>query len=64
MVNLSRRGIVSDGKCGFCLDAEEDVLHAVWSCPVLKPLWSHHEVARKVLHQNHVSILDVLSHIF
>ena len=64
MVNLSRRRIVTDGRCGFCLGEEEDVLHAVWSCPSLTELWGHHGFARKIIRHHHTSILDVLSHIF
>jgi hypothetical protein len=64
MANLSRRCIVTDGSCGFCSHAEEDVLHAVWSCPSLHLLWGQHELARKIFRRNHGSILDVLSHIF
>ena len=64
MVNLSCSYIVTDGRCGLCLDEEEDVLHAVWSCPYLTDLWGHHGFARKILRHNHASILDVLSHIF
>uniref|UniRef100_A0A2N9EX83 Reverse transcriptase domain-containing protein n=1 Tax=Fagus sylvatica TaxID=28930 RepID=A0A2N9EX83_FAGSY len=64
MVNLSRRHIVTDDKCGFCLGAEEDVLHAVWGCPSLTELWGHHGLARKIFRHHHTSILDVLSHIF
>jgi hypothetical protein len=64
MVNLSCSYIVTDGRCGLCLVEEEDVLHAVWSCPYLTDLWGHHGFARKILRHNHASILDVLSHIF
>jgi ribonuclease HI len=64
MVNLFRRHIVTEGRCGLCLGDEEDVLHAVWSCPYLIDLWGHHGFARKILRRNHASILDVLSNIF
>ena len=64
MANLSRRHIVTDDKCGFCLGAEEDVLHAVWGCPSLTELWGHHGLARKIFRHRHTSIMDVLSHIF
>ena len=64
MVNLCRRHIVTEGSCGLCLGDEEDVLHAVWSCPFLIDLWGNHEFARKILCRNHASILDVLSTIF
>jgi hypothetical protein len=53
-----------DGRCGFCLGAEEDVLHAVWSCPSLTALWGHHGFARKIFRHRHTSFLDVLSQIF
>jgi hypothetical protein len=53
-----------DGRCGFCLGAEEDVLHVVWSCPSLTALWGHHGFARKIFRHRHTSFLDVLSQIF
>ena len=64
MVNLARRSVVMYGRCGFCLGVEEDVLHAVWSCPSLTALWGQHALARKVFHHRHTSFLDVLSQIF
>jgi ribonuclease HI len=38
-VNLCKRHIPIDPKCENCRKCPEDVLHAVWSCPVLTPVW-------------------------
>jgi hypothetical protein len=64
MVNLSWRGIVTNGRCGFCLGEEEDILHAVWRCSALTAVWGHHGVTKKILRVNHLTFPDVLSYIF
>ena len=64
MVNLSRHGIVTDGRCGFCFGEEEDVLHAVWRCSSLTAVWGHYGVTKKILRFNHLTFPDVLSYIF
>uniref|UniRef100_A0A2N9GYK3 Reverse transcriptase domain-containing protein n=1 Tax=Fagus sylvatica TaxID=28930 RepID=A0A2N9GYK3_FAGSY len=38
-VNLCKRHIPINPKCENCRKCPEDVLHAVWSCPVLTPVW-------------------------
>ncbi|XP_030945916.1 uncharacterized protein LOC115970418 [Quercus lobata] len=39
MENLKRRRVVEDAKCKACLAAEEDTLHAIWSCEKLQHIW-------------------------
>ncbi|XP_030930993.1 uncharacterized protein LOC115956857 [Quercus lobata] len=37
--NLKRRKILDDAKFKACLAAEEDTLHAIWSCEKLQHIW-------------------------
>lgn len=37
--NLKRRKILEDAKCKACPAAEEDALHAIWSCEKLRHIW-------------------------
>lgn len=40
-VNLLKRRIPLDPHCENCRNSPEDVLHAVWSCPLIKPAWEN-----------------------
>ncbi len=40
-VNLLKRRIPLDPQCENCRNSPEDVLHAVWSCPLIKPTWEN-----------------------
>ena len=37
--NLKRRKILNEDKCDHCGQAEESVLHAIWECSKLDPIW-------------------------
>ena len=39
MENLKRRRVLEDAKCKSCLAAEENTLHAIWSCEKLQHIW-------------------------
>ena len=64
LVHLQRRTIVSNTRCSFCLVENEDLLHALWTCPLLTPLWHHHKLTRKVSRCCYQSLLDVIGHLF
>ena len=38
-VNLKKRKILEDRRCGACLSAQETTLHAIWNCDELKEVW-------------------------
>ena len=38
--NLKRRCVVEDSKCFLCAQHDEDVIHALWSCPTLAQVWN------------------------
>nr|POE68352.1 putative ribonuclease h protein [Quercus suber] len=40
-VNLRRRRILADDLCDHCKGALKDTVHALWSCPLLAPVWAH-----------------------
>nr|POF09326.1 putative ribonuclease h protein [Quercus suber] len=40
-VNLRRRRILVEDVCDHCKGAPEDTVHALWSCPLLAPVWAH-----------------------
>ena len=37
--NLKKRKILNDDKCEQCGQAKESVLHAIWECSKLSPIW-------------------------
>lgn len=45
MSNLHQRGIVLSPICSFCRVEGEDVKHALWSCPLLAPVWFSNDLA-------------------
>ena len=38
--NLKCRCVVEDSKCFLCAQHDEDVIHALWSCPTLAQVWN------------------------
>uniref|UniRef100_A0A2N9I5D1 Reverse transcriptase domain-containing protein n=1 Tax=Fagus sylvatica TaxID=28930 RepID=A0A2N9I5D1_FAGSY len=40
-VNLMKRRIPLDPLCENCRNSQEDVLHAVWACPLIQPAWEN-----------------------
>uniref|UniRef100_A0A2N9FBI7 Reverse transcriptase domain-containing protein n=1 Tax=Fagus sylvatica TaxID=28930 RepID=A0A2N9FBI7_FAGSY len=39
-LNLAHRSVVSDPLCPVCLQAQEDVTHALWACPYAQDVWA------------------------
>ena len=37
--NLKKRQILQDESCDHCHQVSETVLHAIWECPTLTPIW-------------------------
>ena len=37
--NLKRRKILNEGTCDQCGQEEESILHAIWECSKLNPIW-------------------------
>jgi ribonuclease HI len=64
MLNMKRRSIVPIAHCSFCHLEDEDVKHALWSCPVLSPVWAPHALAYKLFRRRHSSFLDIMSDLF
>uniref|UniRef100_A0A2N9EM29 RNase H type-1 domain-containing protein n=1 Tax=Fagus sylvatica TaxID=28930 RepID=A0A2N9EM29_FAGSY len=63
LVKLQRRTIISTARCSFCLAEDEDIMHALWTCPLLMPLWTHHKLTRKAVRSCYTSLLDVVGHL-
>ena len=40
--NLVKRKVLTDPSCQICRAEPESTLHALWSCPKLKEVWSVH----------------------
>jgi len=38
--NLKHRCVVEDSKCSLCAQHDEDVIHALWSCPAFVQVWN------------------------
>uniref|UniRef100_A0A2N9F4S2 Reverse transcriptase domain-containing protein n=1 Tax=Fagus sylvatica TaxID=28930 RepID=A0A2N9F4S2_FAGSY len=64
MANMRRRNIVPTAYCPFCQLADEDVRHALWSCPVLTSVWASNALATKLFRRHHGTFLDILSDLF
>uniref|UniRef100_A0A2N9G6M3 Reverse transcriptase domain-containing protein n=1 Tax=Fagus sylvatica TaxID=28930 RepID=A0A2N9G6M3_FAGSY len=64
MLNMKRRSIVPTANCSFCHLEDEDVKHALWSCPGLSPVWAPHALAYKLVRRRHSSFLDIMSDLF
>jgi hypothetical protein len=62
LVKLQCRTIISTACCSFCLAEDEDILHALWTCPLLIPLWTPHKLTRKAVRSCYTSLLDVVGH--
>ena len=39
-VNLVRRQILTEDKCGLCQRCPESVIHAIWECSVAQDVWA------------------------
>uniref|UniRef100_A0A2N9IFR8 Uncharacterized protein n=1 Tax=Fagus sylvatica TaxID=28930 RepID=A0A2N9IFR8_FAGSY len=63
LVKLQRRTIVSTACCSFCQAEDEDIMHALWTCPLLMPLWTRHKLTRKAVRCRYTSLLDVVGHL-
>ena len=46
--------------CPSCDSECEDTIHALWSCPVLRPIWEAEELTRKFLKYKFSSFADLL----
>ena len=64
MFNMHRRRIVPTASCPFCHQENEDVKHALWSCPAHSPVWASHATAHKLFRRRHPSFLDILFNLF
>ena len=38
-------------------------MHALWTCPLLMPLWIRHKLTRKAVRCRYTSLLDVVGHL-
>ena len=39
-MNLKHQLVIEDC-CDHCKHDSEDILHAIWGCPLLSPIWNH-----------------------
>lgn len=62
-LNLRRRTILADDRCDQCKGATEDVLHALWSCPLLSQVWSHDIAWNYNASLHFLSFRDLVEHI-
>ena len=38
-VNLVRRKVLNEDVCSECKAHPEDMMHALWTCPILEDIW-------------------------
>lgn len=41
-MNLKRRLVIAEDCCEHCKRELEDVLHSLWGCPLLSPVWTYY----------------------
>jgi ribonuclease HI len=64
MANLCKRGITVTRRCSFCQVDDETIVHALWLCPLIGPVWAIHRLARKVFGRHPSTMKDVISSLF
>nr|POE73187.1 putative ribonuclease h protein [Quercus suber] len=62
-LNLRRRTILADDWCDQCKGATEDVIHVLWSCPLLSQVWSHDSTWNYNATPYFASFRDLVEHI-
>ncbi|KAL4619791.1 hypothetical protein ACB092_06G105600 [Castanea dentata] len=60
--NLKRRMIISDDCCDHCKGSPEDMVHALWSCPLLSPMWTHDPCWNFRASQSFATFRDLVEH--
>ena len=60
LFNLWKRNVVKTVVCPSCDSECEDTIHALWSCPVLRPVWETGDLTRKFLKYKFSSFADLL----
>lgn len=54
--NLFKRKVLEKPLCPICLQEEETIIHAIWSCPAAQDFW--HQCSRKI--QKHATLVTSL----
>nr|POE97942.1 syntaxin-71 [Quercus suber] len=62
-VKSGRRTILADDWCDQCKGATEDVIHVLWSCPLLSQVWSHDSTWNYNATPHFASFRDLVEHI-
>ena len=62
-LNLRRRTILADDRCDQCKGATKDVIHALWSCPLLSHVLSHDSIWNYNATPHFASFRDLGEHI-
>ena len=57
--NLVRRSIVNSEVCELCNEGQEDVIHALWRCPVVENVWSYHSWAQQAVNPPPLTFCDL-----
>jgi ribonuclease HI len=60
-VNLRKRHIPIDPMCENCRTSPEDVLHAVWNCPLIQPVWEKEVWTKSIRNQPVLDYADLFS---
>lgn len=58
-LNLQKRHITQDSNCERCCCETEDIIHAIWGCPMVKSIWWEVEKCRPFLVDRFASFRDL-----
>ena len=62
--NLCKRKVICNASCESCGKEEEDTIHALWECQVLKEIWWEIDICRSNLLTRFTCFRDLLTGIF
>ena len=60
-LNLHQRRLPIDPTCEICGECNEDVIHALWSCKQLQPVWEKETWLQSILSTPFVDFADLLT---
>nr|POE75046.1 putative ribonuclease h protein [Quercus suber] len=63
-VNLVKRKILVDDLCEACKQHKEDIVHALYRCPLLEPLWRHTPMWNHDALKRSTSFTDIIEFVF
>ena len=59
MDRLCERHIIEDGECGHCLGERETIVHAIFHCSLVQPIWKNSMFAHYLVDAPTTSFIDL-----